>query len=110
MVFQGHSVLELKCCLIMSSIPSPGNKFFSDGPLMRQPALAFLYRLKCDIAKEEINVGAAHDAGIIRSIANIVGGTLKGPGIEGTVLPLGGADWATVVKGTHVRLPWDPLS
>lgn len=86
----------------MSPLPSPGNKFFPDGPLMRQPALSFLYRLACDIAEEEINIGAPHDAGIIRSIANIVRGTLKGPGIEGTVLPLGGADWATVIKGTHV--------
>lgn len=88
----------------MSPLPSPGNNLFPDGPLMRQPALSFLYRLECDIAKEEINVGAPHGAGMIRSIANIVRGTLKGPGIEGTVLPLGGADWATVIKGTHVGL------
>jgi hypothetical protein len=69
---------------------------------MRQPALSWLYRLECDIAKEEINIGAPHDAQIIRSIANIVRGSIKGPGIEATVLPLGGADWATVIKGTHV--------
>jgi hypothetical protein len=64
--------------------------------------LSWLYRLECDIAKEEINIGAPHDAGIIRSVANIVRGSIKGPGIEAEVLPLGGADWATVVKGTHV--------
>lgn len=69
---------------------------------MRQPALSFLYRLECDIAKEEINIGAPHDAGTVRSIANVLGGALKGPDIEATILPLGAADWATVVKGTHV--------
>jgi hypothetical protein len=70
---------------------------------MRLPALSFLYRLQCQVAKEEINIGAPHGAGTIRSIANIVEGTLKGPDIEATVLPLGGADWATVIEGTHVR-------
>ncbi|KAJ5708342.1 hypothetical protein N7488_008143 [Penicillium malachiteum] len=85
----------------MSTLPSPGNTLFANGPQMRQPSISFLYRLECDIAKEEINIGAPHDAGVIRSIANIVRGSLKGPGIEGTILPLGGADWATVVKGTH---------
>lgn len=69
---------------------------------MRQPALSWLYRLECDVAKEEINIGAPHNNGTIRSIANIVRGSVRGPGIEGEILPLGGADWATVVKGTHV--------
>jgi hypothetical protein len=86
----------------MSASPSPGNDFFPQGPRMRLPSISFLYRHECDIAKEEINIGAPHNAGIIRSIANIVRGSMKGPGIEGEVLPLGGADWATVVKGTHV--------
>ncbi|KAJ6084162.1 hypothetical protein N7486_010962 [Penicillium sp. IBT 16267x] len=80
----------------MSSIPSPGNRLFPGGPQMRQPSLSFLYRLECDIAKEEINIGAPHDAGVIRSIANILRGSVKGPGIEASILPLGGADWATV--------------
>jgi hypothetical protein len=74
---------------------------------MRRPGMRFLYRLECTIAPEEINIGAPHGAGIIRSIANITGGTFKGPGLEGTVLALGGADWATVIEGTHVSL--EPL-
>lgn len=69
---------------------------------MKLPNLSFLYRLECNIAREEINVGAPHSAGIIRSIANIVDGEVNGPRVKGTVLPLGGADWATVVEGTHV--------
>lgn len=71
---------------------------------MRQPNLSFLYRLECNIDKEEIDLGAAHGTGVIRSIAHVVGGTFKGPDIEGTVLPLGAADWATVIEGTHVRM------
>lgn len=69
---------------------------------MKLPNLSFLYRLECEIASEEINVGAPHGGGIIRSIANILEGSVSGPRIKGTVLPLGGADWATVVEGTHV--------
>lgn len=71
-------------------------------PLMRLPNLSFLYRLECDIAKEEILVGAPHGSGIVRSVANILEGEVNGPRIKGKVLPLGGADWATVVEGTHV--------
>ena len=68
---------------------------------MRQPGLSFIYRLECDIDPQEIDVGAPHGAGVIRSVANIAGGTFRGPSISGTVLP-GGADWATVIEGTHV--------
>lgn len=83
---------------------SPGNTYYPKSPPMRRPGLTFLYRLECTIAAEEINVGAPYGAGIIRSIANITGGTFKGPELEGTILPLGGADWATVIEGTHVNL------
>ncbi|RHZ65806.1 DUF3237 domain-containing protein [Aspergillus thermomutatus] len=80
---------------------SPGNAYYPNSQPMRRPGLAFLYRLECDIAKEEIEIGAPHGAGVIRGIANIVGGTFKGPELEGTVLSLGGADWATAIEGTH---------
>ncbi|BCS27816.1 DUF3237 domain-containing protein [Aspergillus puulaauensis] len=80
---------------------SPGNQYYPNSPPMRMPGLTFLYRLECTIASEEISIGAPYGAGIIRSIANITGGTFKGPNLEGTVLPLGGADWATVIEGTH---------
>lgn len=85
---------------------SPGNSFKINEttPLMRLPNLSFLYRLECEIAKEEVNVGSPHGAGIIRSIANILDGEVKGPEISGKVVPLGGADWATVIEGTHVCL------
>ena len=66
------------------------------------PALRFIWRLECNIAEQEVEVGAPHGAGVIRSIANIQDGEVRGPGIEGTILPLGGADWATVIQGTHV--------
>ncbi|KAL2832727.1 hypothetical protein BJY01DRAFT_253749 [Aspergillus pseudoustus] len=80
---------------------SPGNAYYPNSPPMRRPGMSFLYRLECTIATEEINIGAPYNAGVIRSIANITGGTFKGPGLKGTVLPLGGADWATVIEGTH---------
>ncbi|KAL4972619.1 hypothetical protein BDW66DRAFT_162722 [Aspergillus desertorum] len=85
-----------------TSNDSPGKSYYPDSPPMRKPGFIFLYRLECTIAEDEINVGAPHGAGLIRSIANITGGTFRGPRLEGTVLPLGGADWATVIEGTHV--------
>lgn len=72
---------------------------------MRKPAMSFLYRLECDIAEEEIDIGAPHGTGSIRSVAHVIGGTIKGPEIEASVLPLGAADWATVIQGTHVISP-----
>jgi hypothetical protein len=81
---------------------SPGNAYYPGSPPMQRPGMTFLYRLECTIATEEINVGAPYNAGVTRSIANITGGTFRGPELEGTVLPLGGADWATVIEGTHV--------
>ncbi|KAF4177006.1 hypothetical protein CNMCM7927_003584 [Aspergillus lentulus] len=80
---------------------SPGNAYYPNRPPMRRPGLKFIYRLECTIASEEINIGAPNGTGVFRSIANITGGTFKGPNLEGTVLPLGGADWATVIEGTH---------
>ncbi|KAF7618503.1 hypothetical protein F9C07_1698 [Aspergillus flavus] len=79
---------------------SPGNGFYPNSPPMRRPGLSFIYRLECNIEPEEVNVGAPHRAGVIRSVANIAGGSFRGPSISGTVLP-GGADWATVIEGTH---------
>ncbi|KAI9040536.1 DUF3237 domain-containing protein [Aspergillus affinis] len=80
---------------------SPGNAFYPNSPPMRQPGLNFIYRLECTIATDDVDVGAPHGTGINRSIANLTGGTFKGPELQGTILPLGGADWATVVEGTH---------
>jgi hypothetical protein len=87
----------------MSPTSSLGNGIFPNGPTMRQPSMSWLYRLEC--STEDIELGAPHNGDTIRSIANIVRGSVKGPGIEGEILPLGGADWATVVKGTHVSNP-----
>jgi hypothetical protein len=87
----------------MSPSASPGNGIFPNGPTMHQPSISWLYRLEC--CTEDIELGAPHNGDTIRSIANIVRGSVKGPGIEGEILPLGGADWATVVKGTHVSNP-----
>ncbi|KAF7590831.1 hypothetical protein BBP40_002300 [Aspergillus hancockii] len=67
---------------------------------MRRPGMTFLYRLECNIAAEDINVGAPHGGSMIRSIAPIVGGIFKGPSLSGTVVP-GGADFATVIESSH---------
>ena len=82
---------------------SPGNAYVlnADTPKMKRPDMEFIWRLECEIAKEEIEIGAPHGTGVVRSVANILDGKMSGPGIEGVVLP-GGADWATCIEGTHV--------
>lgn len=80
---------------------SPGNALYPHHPPMRLPSLSFLYRLECLIAKEEFDIGAPHGGGMRRDVVNILGGSLRGPRLEGKVLP-GGADWARTVQGTQV--------
>ena len=58
---------------------SPRNEYFPNDPPMRKPAMSFLYRLECDIADEELDVGAPNGTDWIRSVANIRSGTLRGP-------------------------------
>jgi hypothetical protein len=80
---------------------SPGNVYYPETCPVRKPQLGFVYRLECSIADKDVQVGAPHGAGIVRSIAPITGGTVQGPELQGKVLP-GGADWATVIESTHV--------
>lgn len=84
-----------------SPAQSPGNDFYPSHPPMRLPSLSFLYRLECVIAREEFEIGAPHGGGMRRKVVNILGGSLRGPGLEGQVLP-GGADWVRRVQGTQV--------
>ncbi|KAH1288090.1 hypothetical protein KXW98_001391 [Aspergillus fumigatus] len=42
---------------------------------------------------------------VFRNIANITGGILKEPNLEETVLPVGGADWTTVMEGMQAAFP-----
>lgn len=72
---------------------------------MYMPHLVWMYRLEADMEVEGHELGSPFGAGLNRSIQNIVGGKVRGKNFEGDILKLGGADWATGVKGTHVRHP-----
>ncbi|KAL3426427.1 hypothetical protein PVAG01_03218 [Phlyctema vagabunda] len=73
----------------------------SDTPTMRPPHLEFVYRVEADMARDPITVGAPFGAGSVRVIMNILGGTLRGPGLSGEILEHGGADWGISIKGTN---------
>ena len=84
---------------------SPGNAFsLSNMPAqMRLPHLDFIYRLECEMAQEDHDVGAAFSGSHSRIIMPIVRGTVNGPRIRGTIQHMRGADWGTTIKGTDVR-------
>lgn len=66
--------------------------------------MEFIYRLDCEMAKENHPVGAPFHGTHSRMIMPIVGGTVKGPAINGTIQHMSGADWGTLVTGTGVSL------
>ena len=63
---------------------SPGNayKLNASTPSTRWPGMNFIWRLECEIAPTEVEVGAPHGAGITQSIVDILDGKVKGPEIE----------------------------
>ncbi|KAI5307616.1 hypothetical protein KEM55_007843, partial [Ascosphaera atra] len=77
--------------------PSPGNAYFPDTPPMRAPHMEFVYRLQAHMIEgpgSGYDIPKPNGGGTAWSVANIGGGTVKGPGIDGIVVPHSGADWA----------------
>ncbi|EGU74959.1 hypothetical protein FOXB_14544 [Fusarium oxysporum f. sp. conglutinans Fo5176] len=84
--------------------PSPGNQFYPDMPAMRAPGLEFVYRLVAKMHPTNgYDIENIQGTGITRSIAGIESGTVKGPGIEGTLVENSGADWAEQVHSKKAR-------
>lgn len=81
-----------------------GTMSYQEIPTTRPPHLEFVYRLRVHMDPMNIDVGAPHGAGFSRMVMNIKGGTLRGPGLEGTIVEHGGADWGTAVEGSKVCL------
>lgn len=84
--------------------PSPGNACSSNSLQMSIPHLEFIYRLECEMAKDNHAVGAPFGGTDFKMIMPIVGGIVKGPQINGTIEPMSGADWGTMVRGTDVSI------
>ncbi|QGI99130.1 hypothetical protein CEK26_012199 [Fusarium fujikuroi] len=83
--------------------PSPGNQLYPDMPAMRAPGLEFVYRLVAKMHPTNgYDIENIQGTGITRSIAGIESGTVKGPGIEGTLVENSGADWAEQVHSKKV--------
>jgi hypothetical protein len=64
--------------------------------------MKFIYRLECEMAKDDHVVGAQSGTSNVRVIMPIVGGTVKGPRITGVIEHMSGADWGLVMGGTGV--------
>ena len=83
--------------------PSPGNAYASSGmPPTRLPFLDFIYRLECTMSGEHHPAGGL---GGMRMVLPIAGGTVKGPGIMGTIVEMSGADWLTSFDAGAVSVP-----
>ncbi|KAI5236367.1 hypothetical protein E4T43_08666 [Aureobasidium subglaciale] len=83
-----------------SSAVSPGNAYSDRKFEMRIPSMKFIYRLECEMAKDNHFVGAQAGTSNARVIMPIVGGTVKGPRISAIIENMSGADWGTAMGGT----------
>lgn len=83
---------------------SPGNDYSERTTKMRVPSMKFIYRLECEMAKENHVVGAPMSADSTRIIMPIVGGTVKGPQISAVIQHMSGADWGLAIGKSGVRL------
>ena len=64
--------------------------------------MKFIYRLECEMAKDNHFVGAQSGTSNARVIMPIVGGTVKGPQISAIIEHMSGADWGLAIGGTGV--------
>ncbi|KAF5675083.1 hypothetical protein FCIRC_7556 [Fusarium circinatum] len=88
--------------------PSPGNQLYPDMPAMRAPGLEFVYRLVAKMHPTNgYDIENIQGTGITRSIAGIESGTVRGPGIEGTLVENSGADWAEQVHSKKIYYKLD---
>ncbi|KAI4731060.1 hypothetical protein E4T49_01294 [Aureobasidium sp. EXF-10728] len=83
---------------------SPGNAYSDRSIEMRTPSLKFIYRLECEMAKENHVVGAQSGTSNARVIMPIVGGTVKGPQVSGIIEHMSGADWGLAMGGTGTKM------
>ncbi|KAH7369571.1 hypothetical protein BKA65DRAFT_470827 [Rhexocercosporidium sp. MPI-PUGE-AT-0058] len=82
---------------VIAAQPSPGNVLFPEIPPMRAPYLEYVYRLQAVMEsgpRAGYDIKKPYGGSTTRSVMNVVGGLVKGPGINGIVVPSSGADWA----------------
>ncbi|OLN87604.1 UPF0311 protein-like protein 2 [Colletotrichum chlorophyti] len=61
---------------------------------MRMPHLDFIYRIVCDMDPGVSEIRNVDNTGVARLVLPILGGSVKGPRIEGKIVERSGADWA----------------
>lgn len=81
---------------------TPGNAYSDRSIEMRTPSMKFIYRLECEMAKDDHVVGAQIGTSNTRVIMPIIGGTVKGPKISAVIEHMSGADWGLVIGRTGV--------
>ncbi|KAI4597991.1 hypothetical protein KJ359_003799 [Pestalotiopsis sp. 9143b] len=77
-------------------VDSPGNSYSPAEqkiPKMRMPHLRFIYRIVANMSSDTWAIPNVQQSGVTRMILPIKGGTVKGPRIQGEIIPDSGADW-----------------
>ena len=83
-----------------STTPSPGEAYSSPGvPPMTLPHLDFIYRIVCEMDPGTTTIAGVQTAGVDRLVLPIASGVVRGPRVNGIVVPNSGADWAQLVHG-----------
>lgn len=67
---------------------------------MRMPHLELIYRIAADMAPASHNTAIrdVHGTGVTRLVLPITGGTVRGPRVNGVIVPGSGADWAQSIS------------
>jgi hypothetical protein len=69
---------------------------------MRRPHLEFIYRIVADMDPNASLIPKVQGTGISRLVLPIVGGTVRGPQVNGEIVKNSGADWAQRVESPKV--------
>ena len=76
---------------------------------MRRPYLEFIYRIVAEMDPGASPIPNVHGTAISRIVLPIVGGTVRGPQINGEIVKNSGADWAQRIESPKVRRHTDSV-
>ncbi|KAK2035600.1 hypothetical protein LX32DRAFT_633353 [Colletotrichum zoysiae] len=76
-------------------------------PQMRMPHLDFVYRIVCDMDPSSYEISNVDSSSITRLVLPILGGSVKGPRIQGKIVERSGADW---LQRTHAQKAFGRLN
>ncbi|KAK2061729.1 hypothetical protein LY76DRAFT_614159 [Colletotrichum caudatum] len=74
-------------------------------PVGRMPHLDFVYRIVCNMGPSFSEISNVDSSSITRIVLPILGGSVKGPRIQGKIVERSGADWLHRSHAQKIRAP-----